>query len=103
MNEAQFIQTVNAKARLWGVNPLLLFSGLEGLHTFKDVPLNSINYDFLDSLILTIFALRIGDRFHSLAEENLTHGSAEVRHAAATELSEMNPMEIAASTNTYFQ
>jgi hypothetical protein len=41
------------------------------VYTFRDVELNGINYEFLDSLILTIFALRIGDTFHSLAEENL--------------------------------
>lgn len=69
MTEQVFLQQVYTKARELQVNPLLLMSGLEGLYMFKDVPLNQINYDFLDSLILTILALRIGDGFHNLAEK----------------------------------
>ena len=64
MNEQLFLHNINAKARQLNINPLLLLSGIEGLYTFKDVRLNAINYEFLDSLILTIFALRIGDQFH---------------------------------------
>ena len=71
MNEQLFLYNIHSKARQLNINPLLLLSGVEGLYTFKDVQLNAINYEFLDSLILTIFALRIGDQFHTLAQENL--------------------------------
>jgi len=80
-----------------------LLSGIEGLYTFKEVPLNAINYEFLDSLILTIFALRIGDQFHSLAQENLTHPKEAVQAAAAYELQIMPAEEIAGSSNPYIQ
>ena len=103
MNEQLFIQTVNSKAREWGINPLLLLSGIEGLYTFKDVELSAINYEFLDSLILTIFALRIGDQFHTLAEKNLTNSNEAVRQAAYRELTELTNEEINNSTNTYLQ
>lgn len=103
MNEQLFIQTVNSKAREWGINPLLLLSGIEGLYTFKDVPLSGINYDFLDSLILTIFALRIGDQFHVLAEENLNSSNEAVRQAAFNELTELSTEDINNSHNTYLQ
>lgn len=85
------------------VNPLLLLSGIEGLYTFKDVQISSINYSFLDSLILTIFALRIGDQFHSMAEENLQSQSKTVRMAANAELAELSNELIAASGNRYLQ
>lgn len=71
MNEQLFLQTVNNKAKEFGISPLLLLSGVEGIYSFRDVKINAINYQFLDSLILTIFALRIGDGFHNIAEENL--------------------------------
>jgi hypothetical protein len=103
MNEQLFIQTVNHKAREWGINPLLLLSGIEGLYTFKDVELSAINYEFLDSLILTIFALRIGDQFHTLAEENLTNSNEEVRIAAYRELTELTTNQIQNSANAYLQ
>ncbi|MFL5741147.1 MAG: hypothetical protein ACJ75B_13070 [Flavisolibacter sp.] len=103
MDERSFYQTINEKSRELNLNPLLLLSGIEGLYTFKDIPLHSINYDFLDSLILTIFALRVGDKFHSLAESNLSEKSPEVRNAAQTELMELSPEEIAASHNPYLQ
>ena len=103
MNEQLFIQIVNSKAHEWGVNPLLLLSGIEGLYTFKDVELSAINYEFLDSLILTIFALRIGDKFHTLAEENLKSPSEELRNAANSELKELTSEEINRSSNMYLQ
>jgi hypothetical protein len=85
------------------MNPLLLLSGIEGLFTFRDVQLNAINYEFLDSLILTIFALRVGDRFHTLAQENLSSSSSNVQLAAIHELTEMSAEDIAASQNPYLQ
>ena len=90
MNEQQFYQAVTERSQELNVNPLLLLSGIEGLYTFKDVKLNAINYDLLDSLILTIFALRIGDQFHILAEDNLASESKTVRMAASEELKELN-------------
>ena len=83
------------------MNPLLLLSGVESLYSFKDVQMNALNFELLDGLILTIFALRVGDQFHTLAEENLKSKSDAVRMAAAKELTEMDPDEIAASSNTY--
>ena len=103
MTEQNFLQTLNGKAREFGINPLLLLSGIEGLYTFKDIRLSSINYDFLDSLILTIFALRIGDQFHSMAEENLSNPNKMVRHAADAELTELSNEYIATSSNRYLQ
>ena len=103
MNEQVFIQTVNSKARELNINPLLLLSGIEGLYTFKDVHLNNINYEFLDSLILTIFALRVGDKFHTLATENLYSSKATVRQAANNELSELSKEDISLSSNPYLQ
>lgn len=97
------MQVVNAKARQLGMSPLLLLSGIEGLYTFKDVQINKINYQFLDNLILTIFALRIGDSFHALAEENLSNPSQKVRTAASQELTEMSADDIARSNNPYLQ
>jgi hypothetical protein len=67
------------------------------------VHLNAINYEFLDSLILTIFALRIGDRFHTLAEQNLSSASYTVRTSAQAELYEMSRDDIDRSHNRYLQ
>ncbi|MGZ3838889.1 MAG: hypothetical protein ACXVMS_16205 [Flavisolibacter sp.] len=103
MNEQIFLHNLNSKARQLNINPLLLLSGIEGLYTFKDVQLNKINYEFLDSLILTIFALRIGDQFHTIAQENLLSSNADVRTAASHELAEMNADTIASSSNPYLQ
>lgn len=103
MDSNIFYETIMAKSRETGINPLLLMSGIEGLYTFKDVPLNNVNYDFLDSLILTIFALRIGDQFHALAEENLSSHNEGVRAAASAELQVLNETDIASSTNIYLQ
>ena len=103
IDEGQFYQTINEKSRELNLNPLLLLSGIEGLYTFKDMPLHSINYDFLDSLILTIFALRVGDKFHSFAEKNLSGDSPEIRNAAKLELTELSNEDISASHNPYLQ
>lgn len=103
MNEQIFLQTINQKSRELNISPLLLLSGIEGLYTFKDVPINAINYEFLDSLILTIFTLRIGDEFHSIAEYNRSSENPGVRHAADRELSELSSDDIALSNNPYLQ
>ena len=103
MNEQLFYQTVNQRSRELNLNPLLVLSGIEGLYTFRDVKINAINYDFLDSLILTIFALRIGDQFHNMAEENLNSTSARTRDAAILELKELNRNDIENSANPYLQ
>jgi hypothetical protein len=103
MNEQAFLQSLNQKSKELDISPLLLLSGIEGLYTFKNVPINAINYEFLDSLILTIFALRIGDEFHSIAEYNLSNENSQVRSAAHLELSEMTQEDIALSNNPYLQ
>jgi hypothetical protein len=103
MNEQLFYKAVMERSKELDVNPLLLLSGIEGLYTFKDVHLHSINYSLLDSLILTIFALRIGDQFHNIAEENLRSESKTVRQAANVELAELTSEFIAASGNPYLQ
>jgi hypothetical protein len=103
MNESFFYQSVNSKAKENGINPILLLAGIEGLYTFKDVPLNQINYDFLDSLIITIFTLRIGDQFHALAEHNLSNKDTELQMAAIEELTELTPTVIDRSDNQYLK
>ncbi|MDB5196580.1 MAG: hypothetical protein JWP88_951 [Flaviaesturariibacter sp.] len=103
MNEQDFLRVISAKSSQLGINPFLLLSGIEGLYTFKDVPLNTINYKFLDSLILTIFALRIGDQFHTLAQENLASPKESVQVAAAYELQPMSADEIDQSSNPYIR
>src|SRR5215217_3324638 len=103
MSENLFYQAVNLKAKENGINPILLLAGIEGLYTFKDTPLNQINYDFLDSLIITIFTLRIGDQFHALAEENLKSENTHVQLAAIEELTELKPPVIDASGNRFLQ
>lgn len=103
MNEQQFYKAITERSQELNVNPLLLLSGIEGLYTFRDVKLNAINYDLLDSLILTIFALRIGDQFHNIAEENLASESKTVRMAANEELRELDNDTIAHSKNKYLQ
>ena len=103
MDETLFYQAVNSRAREVGINPLLLLSGIEGLFTFRDVQLSALNFEILDNLILTIFALRIGDQFHSVAEEQLGSKDPKVIQAAATELRIMSSTEIEQSSNPYFQ
>jgi hypothetical protein len=103
MNEQLFYKAITERSQEVNVNPLLLLSGIEGLYTFRDVKLNAINYDLLDSLILTIFALRIGDQFHTIAEDNLASESKTVRMAASEELKELNKNDIDHSQNKYLQ
>jgi hypothetical protein len=103
MNEQTFFEAVSQKSKQLNLNPMLLLAGIEGLYTFKDVQMNAINYNLLDSLILTIFALRIGDQFHSFAEENLHSTNTAFQLAAIEELSEMNAQDIAESKNAYLQ
>lgn len=103
MDGHHFYQTVSVKAKEYNMSPLLLVSGIEGLYSFKDVPLDTINYSFLDNLILTIFALRIGDSFHTLAEKNLSSSDLELRTAAAMELMELTKEDINDSANIYLQ
>ena len=103
MNEQKFYKAITERSQELNVNPLLLLSGIEGLYTFRDVKLNAINYDLLDSLILTIFALRIGDQFHNMAEENLASESKTVRMAANEELRELDKDSIQHSKNKYLQ
>ena len=85
------------------MSPLLLISGIEGLYSFKDVEIDNINYRFLDNLIITILALRIGDSFHAIAEENLNSSNDELRKSASSELQELTKEEINRSTNMYLQ
>ena len=85
------------------MSPLLLISGIEGLYSFKDVQIDNINYRFLDNLILTILALRIGDSFHAIAEENLKNPSKKLRESAQMELNELSYDEINQSSNMYLQ
>lgn len=103
MNEQLFYNAINEKAQELQMNPLLILSGIEGLYTFRNVQLSAINYDFLDSLILTIFALRIGDQFHTIAEKNLASKSPALSASANRELTEMSHTEIAHSNNLYLQ
>src|SRR6476620_3742343 len=103
MNEQQFYHAITERSQELNVNPLLLLSGIEGLYTFREVKLNAINYDLLDSLILTIFALRIGDQFHAIAEENLSGATNIIRASAITELSELTTEDIERSQNPYLQ
>ena len=103
MNEQQFYQAITERSQELNVNPLLLLSGIEGLYTFRDVKLNAINYDLLDSLILTIFDLRIGDQFHTMAADNLNSESKTVRMAANEELKELDKGDIELSKNKYLQ
>ncbi|HZF63371.1 MAG TPA: hypothetical protein VEZ55_02745 [Chitinophagaceae bacterium] len=103
MNEQQFYEVVSQKARDIQINPLLLLSGIEGLYSFKEVQLNAINYSLLDHLILTIFALRIGDHFRTLAEQNLSSNDVRVRNAATEELGELSLEYINRSSNSFLQ
>src|SRR5262245_4753542 len=103
MTEQFFLDTIHAKAKELNINPLLLLSGIEGLYSFKNVELSPANYNFLDSLILTIFALRIGDQFHTLAQENLSSSNVNVQQAASRELVILNEDAIAQSDNPYLQ
>jgi hypothetical protein len=103
MDEQHFLAAIQTKSKELGINSLLLLSGIEGLYTFRDIELNRINYGFLDSLILTIFTLRIGDQFHALAEENSNSNDETVRRAARFELQPLSNEDIQHSNNQYLQ
>jgi hypothetical protein len=103
MNETLFYQSINTKAQKNNINPILLLAGIEGLYTFKDVPLSQINYEYLDSLIITIFTLRIGDQFHTLAEQNLSSTDMALQLAAIEELTELSPAIIEQSGNQFLK
>lgn len=103
MDEQAFYAAVKDKALHYNLNPLLLLSGIEGLYSFKDVTLDAVNYPFLDNLILTIFALRVGDSFHTIAENNLHSLQPHTRTAAELELFELSPEYVQASANAYLQ
>jgi hypothetical protein len=103
MNEQHFLNTIHTKALQLQLNPLLLLSGIEGLYTFRDLPLNPTNAGLLDSLILSIFALRIGDQFHTLAQENLHSTDLQTSLAAERELTEMSTEQIGTSDNPYLK
>ncbi|RYY40406.1 MAG: hypothetical protein EOO08_04535 [Chitinophagaceae bacterium] len=103
MDEQDFLQRLNAKAQELRINPFLLLAGLEGLHTFREVPINALNLEFLDSLVLTLFALRIGDQFHAIAEMNLGSDNQTMQAAARRELEEMSPKELESSSNPYLR
>ena len=103
MTEQYFLETIDQKAKELQLNPLLLLSGIEGLYTFRDVHMNKTNQDFLDSLILSIFALRIGDHFHTLAKENLESSNLATSISAERELDVLTVDQIEASENPYLQ
>jgi hypothetical protein len=101
MQPETILSAIHKKATQLGMNPLLLLAGIEGLYSFKNVPLNAINYDLLDNLILTIFALRIGEQFHTIAAEEITGTNEKARVAASRELLELSSEQIQASNNQY--
>ncbi|MEJ7912400.1 MAG: hypothetical protein WKF70_04550 [Chitinophagaceae bacterium] len=101
MDGQEFIDLVKSKAEELSINPILLLSAIEGLYTFKDVALTEHVYELLDSLILSVFALRIGDEFHSLAEAHLMSEQASKMEAAAEELRILKKEDIDASDNHY--
>lgn len=103
MNEQEFLHAVQAQAVASGINPLLLMSGIEGLYTFRDVPANALNFDLLDNLILTIFALRVGDSFDEIARQNLESDNLQAKVVAEWELAELTPEEIGNSGDTFLQ
>lgn len=103
MNEHLFYEAIKEKAAELGISPLLIMSGVEGLYTFRNIEMNELNYEFLDNLILTILALRIGDSFHTIAEQNLSSSNNDVMQAAALELRPLNQNEIDHSANPYLQ
>ncbi|GAB4092191.1 hypothetical protein [Flaviaesturariibacter terrae] len=103
MDEQAFLQRLSDKASELHINPFLLLSGLEGLYTFRDVPLSSLNMEYLDSLVLTLFTLRIGDQFHALAETEVREGTEAGQAAALRELEPIPDEELAQSTDGYLR
>ena len=94
---------IQQQAQESGINPLLLVSGIEGLYTFREVPANSLNFDLLDNLILTIFALRVGDSFDDIARQNLDSENLQARVVAEWELAELTPEEISGTGDAFLQ
>lgn len=103
MNEQEFLLAIQQEAQASGINPLLLMAGIEGLYTLREVPAQELNFQLLDSLILTIFALRIGDSFDRIARENLESPHLQARVTAEWELAELSASEIAATGDAYLQ
>lgn len=103
MHSQDFLRTIQNESARLGLNPLLVLAGIEGLYSFRHQPAEKIQFRLLDSLILTLFALRIGDGFHLLAEQNLTHEDPERKLAAIEELTEIPASAIATSGNAYLQ
>jgi hypothetical protein len=96
MNEQEFLKAIQHEAEDAGINPLLLMSGIEGLYAFRDVRAAELNFALLDSLILTIFALRIGDTFDQMARENMSSANLQASIKAEWELSELSEADISA-------
>lgn len=103
MDQQAFLVAVQQEAQETGIDPMLLLSGIEGLYTFREVPMQELNFSLLDGLILTIFALRIGDNFDAIARQNLEASKEEARIKAEWELAILSPAEIAASGDAYLQ
>lgn len=103
MNEPEFLQAIQQEAQNSGLNPLLLLSGIEGLYTFREVPAQQLNFPLLDNLILTIFALRIGDSFDEIARRNLESPNLQARITAEWELAELSAAEVGQTGDAYLQ
>lgn len=103
MRPEVFYDSIQGAAQKAGVNPVLLLSGIEGLYTFRNIPMNEINYNLLDSLILTIFTLRIGDQFHHLAEQQSQSANKNIRQQAREELRPLSEIEVQENDNTLLQ
>lgn len=103
MQSQEFLRSIQEESARLRLNPLLLLSGIEGIHSFRHLPPRDIQFHLLDSLILTLFALRIGDGFHLLAEQNLQSTDPELQLAAIEELTEIPAPAIEASDNEYLK
>lgn len=103
MDQQAFIEAVQQEAQVAGINPMLLLSGIEGLYTFREVPVQDLNFALLDGLILTIFALRIGDSFDVIARQNLEAPNLQARIKAEWELAELNADDITKSGDAYLR
>ncbi|RYD91326.1 MAG: hypothetical protein EOP50_14495 [Sphingobacteriales bacterium] len=95
MDEQAFLQRLSDKAQELRINPFLLLAGLEGLYTFREVSLSALNMEYLDSLVMTLFTLRIGDQFHALAEAQLQEGDVNTKGAALRELEILTESDLA--------
>lgn len=103
MQSQEFLRSIQDESTRLGLNPLLLLSGIEGIYSFRHLPPREIQFQLLDSLILTLLALRIGDGFHLLAEQNLKSGDPEMQLAAIEELTEIPAPAIEGSGNDYLK